>query len=48
MVASTYDLYNSDLLEGNIPTEYEMRFHGMGVPINKLIARLDKKKIRQE
>jgi len=48
IVASTYDLYNSDLLEGNIPTEYEMRFHSMGVPINKLIARLDKKRIRQE
>ncbi|HPU44988.1 MAG TPA: tRNA (guanosine(46)-N7)-methyltransferase TrmB [Thermoclostridium sp.] len=48
IVACTYDLYNSDLLEGNIPTEYEMRFHGLGVPINKLIARLDKKKIRHE
>ena len=48
MVASTYDLYNSDLLEGNIPTEYEMRFHGMGVPINKLIAPVGQEKIRQE
>src|SRR5690606_18431835 len=27
LVAITNDLYNSDLLEGNIPTEYETRFH---------------------
>lgn len=45
LVAVTYDLYNSDLLEGNIPTEYETRFHNLGTPINKLIARLDKNKI---
>ncbi|NLM74716.1 MAG: tRNA (guanosine(46)-N7)-methyltransferase TrmB [Clostridiaceae bacterium] len=38
----TYDLYSSDLLEGNIPTEYEERFHELGVPINKLIAELKK------
>ncbi|NLM73818.1 MAG: tRNA (guanosine(46)-N7)-methyltransferase TrmB [Clostridiaceae bacterium] len=39
----TYDLYNSDLLEGNIATEYEERFHGLGTPINKVIVRLNKK-----
>lgn len=38
----TYDLYNSPLLEGNIATEYEERFHGLGTPINKLVARLTK------
>ena len=38
----TYDLYNSDLLEGNIATEYEEKFHGLGTPINKLIAQLKK------
>jgi len=38
----TYDLYSSDLLEGNIPTEYEIKFHELGVPINKLIAQLKK------
>lgn len=47
IVAYTYDLYNSELLEGNIPTEYETRFHNLGTPINKLIARLDKSKIKQ-
>lgn len=46
LVTITNDLYNSDLLEGNIPTEYETRFHNLGTPINKLIARLDKKKIQ--
>ncbi|MGI6084812.1 MAG: tRNA (guanosine(46)-N7)-methyltransferase TrmB [Acetivibrionales bacterium] len=34
----TFDLYNSVLLEGNMPTEYEMKFHSLGTPINKLIA----------
>jgi tRNA (guanine-N7-)-methyltransferase len=43
----TYDLYNSEFLEGNKPTEYELRFHNMGVPINKLVARLDKSRIRK-
>jgi len=47
ITAVTYDLYNSDLLDGNVPTEYETRFHNMGTPINKLIARLDKTKIKQ-
>lgn len=38
LIQTTFDLYNSDLLEGNIPTEYEIKFHSMGTPINKLIA----------
>jgi tRNA (guanine-N7-)-methyltransferase len=41
LIKTTFDLYNSDLLEGNIPTEYEKKFHGMGTPINKLIAVYD-------
>ncbi len=41
IVQTTFDLYNSSLLEGNIPTEYEMKFHGLGTPINKLIAVYD-------
>lgn len=36
--AVTYDLHNSPMNEGNIMTEYEIRFSEMGVPINKLIA----------
>jgi len=39
---ATYDLYNSPLLEGNVATEYEEKFHGIGTPINKLVARLHK------
>lgn len=38
LIQTTFDLYKSDLLEGNIPTEYEMKFHSIGVPINKLVA----------
>lgn len=38
LIKTTFDLYNSDLLEGNIPTEYEKKFHSLGTPINKLIA----------
>lgn len=34
----TYDLYNSPLLDGNVQTEYEMRFVTLGNPIHKLIA----------
>ncbi len=37
----TFDLYNSDLLEGNIATEYEEKFRNLGTPINKLIAQLE-------
>lgn len=34
----TYDLHNSEFMEGNIMTEYEERFSSMGVPINRLVA----------
>lgn len=34
----TYDLHNSPMNEGNVMTEYEIRFSQMGTPINKLIA----------
>ncbi len=33
----TYDLHNSEYAEGNIMTEYEVRFSSIGVPINKTI-----------
>ncbi len=42
LIQTTFDLYSSDLLEGNIPTEYEIKFHGLGTPINKLVAVYDK------
>lgn len=45
LIEITYDLYNSEMVDGNIPTEYEERFHGLGTPINKLIAALNKKNI---
>ena len=34
----TYDLHNSEYMEGNVMTEYERRFSGMGVPINRVEA----------
>lgn len=36
--AVTYDLHNDAMNEGNVMTEYEIRFSEMGTPINKLIA----------
>ncbi len=36
----TDDLWNSEYAEGNIPTEYELRFHEMGIKINRLEAYL--------
>ena len=39
VVKYTHDLHNSDMNEGNVMTEYEMKFSEMGNPINKLIAR---------
>lgn len=36
--AVTYDLHNSDMNEGNVMTEYEIKFSEMGNPIHKLIA----------
>lgn len=38
----TYDLHNSDF-EGNIMTEYEEKFSGLGFTINRLVARRKKK-----
>lgn len=35
----TFDLHNSEYMEGNVMTEYERRFSGMGVPINRVEAR---------
>lgn len=35
----TYDLHNSEYLEGNVMTEYEKRFSSMGVPINRVEAK---------
>lgn len=34
----TFDLHNDAMNEGNVMTEYEIRFSEMGNPINKLIA----------
>lgn len=34
----TYDLHNSEYMEGNVMTEYEKRFSSMGVPINRVEA----------
>lgn len=34
----TYDLHNSEFSEGNIMTEYESRFVGMGLPIHRFVA----------
>ena len=31
----TFDLHNSEYMEGNVMTEYEKRFSSMGVPINR-------------
>jgi tRNA (guanine-N7-)-methyltransferase len=38
LTAVTYDLHNDAMNEGNVMTEYEIRFSQMGTPINKLIA----------
>lgn len=32
----TYDLHNSEYMDGNVMTEYEKRFSSMGVPINRV------------
>lgn len=40
--AVTYDLHNSEMNEGNIMTEYEIRFSEGGTPINKLVASREK------
>ena len=39
LLAKTFDLHNDETLNrGNVMTEYEMKFSGMGHPIHKLIA----------
>lgn len=39
LICSTYDLHNDNTLnEGNVMTEYEEKFSGMGNPICKLMA----------
>ena len=38
MVNCTYDLHNSEFVEGNIMTEYEEKFSSMGNPIFRLVA----------
>ncbi len=35
----TFDLHNSEYMEGNVMTEYERRFSSIGVPINRVEAR---------
>lgn len=39
LIMHTFDLHNSEFVKGNIMTEYEERFSGMGNPIYKLITR---------
>ena len=39
--AFTEDLHHSPMAEGNVMTEYEMKFSAMGNPICKLIARCE-------
>ncbi|QEH61323.1 tRNA (guanine-N7-)-methyltransferase [Spiroplasma chinense] len=40
LIMNTNDLYSSEkLLENNIPTEYEQKFHSMGKNINKIILK---------
>lgn len=34
----TFDLHNSEYVEGNVMTEYEQKFVGEGKPINRLVA----------
>lgn len=40
----TFDLHNSPMAEGNVMTEYEMKFSSEGQPICKLVAVYPKKK----
>jgi tRNA (guanine-N7-)-methyltransferase len=40
ILKQTTDLYkNEELLENNIPTEYETKFYAMGKNINKIIIK---------
>lgn len=38
LVNCTYDLHNSEFVEGNIMTEYETKFVAEGKPIHRLVA----------
>ena len=39
IIAQTWDLHNNEkMMQGNVMTEYEEKFSGMGNPIHKLIA----------
>lgn len=38
IIQSTWDLHNSDMMEGNVMTEYEEKFSAKGNPIHKLIC----------
>ncbi len=37
----TFDLHNSQYMDGNVMTEYEKRFSSMGVPINRVEGHFD-------
>ncbi len=37
----TFDLHNSEYMDGNVMTEYEKRFSSMGVPINRVECYFD-------
>ncbi len=39
LILHTFDLHNSEYVTGNVMTEYEEKFSGMGHPINKLVAK---------
>ena len=39
----TFDLHNSEYMDGNVMTEYEKRFSSMGVPINRVEAKFNSK-----
>ncbi len=38
LVTVTYDLHHSEYIEGNVMTEYEMKFVAEGKPIHRLVA----------
>ncbi|MDO5518885.1 MAG: tRNA (guanosine(46)-N7)-methyltransferase TrmB [bacterium] len=38
----TFDLHNSEYVEGNVMTEYEEKFSSLGTPINRLVAYREK------
>lgn len=38
ILSHTFDLHNSPMAEGNVMTEYEMKFAGEGKPICRLVA----------